>query len=79
MGPFAALIGETRQSRSTNKKFLQNFFLIRCASPTGGVQIATPMVLAQHKGNERIGEGETSIRRTSPIVIEIACLFHCTD
>jgi hypothetical protein len=72
-GAFTAPIGETRQSRSTNWKFLRNFFFIRCASPTGGVRIAiaTPIVLAQHKGNKRIGEGETSIRRTSPIVIEL--------
>jgi Na+-driven multidrug efflux pump len=50
-------------------------FFIRCASPTGGVQIAAPIVLAQHKGNKRIGEARTSIRHALPIIIEIACLF----
>jgi hypothetical protein len=35
--------------------------------------------LAQHKGNERIGEAQTPIRRALPIVIEIAYLFRFTD
>ncbi len=34
--------------------------------------IAAPIVLAQHKENERIGEGRITIRSASPIVIEIA-------
>jgi hypothetical protein len=47
-------------------------FFFRCPSLTGGVRIAAPIVLAQYKGNERIGEARTSIRRASPIVTEIA-------
>jgi hypothetical protein len=33
------------------------------------------MVLAQHKGNERIGEAQTAIHSALPIVIEIAYYF----
>ncbi len=77
-GAFAAPIGEAQRIGSPNKKFSQIFF-IRCASPTGGVQIALPIVWAQHKGNKRIGKSRTSICCASPIVIEIACLFRCTD
>ncbi len=51
-GAFAALTGEGQQIRSAKYKVLRIFF-IRCASPTGGVQIAAPIVLAQHK--ETIG------------------------
>jgi myo-inositol-1-phosphate synthase len=36
-------------------------------------------VLAQHKANERIGKQRTPIRHVSPIVIEIAYLYCCTD
>jgi hypothetical protein len=50
----------------------RRFFYIRCALPTGGVQIAVPIVLAQHKGNEKIGEVGTPVCCASPIVIEIA-------
>ncbi len=46
---------------------------------TGRVQIAAPIILAQHKEHERIGEARTSIRCASPIVIELAFLFRCTD
>ncbi len=77
-GALAAPIGEARRIRSANYKFLWIFF-IRCASPTGVVQIAAPIVLEQHKGNKRIGEARTSIRCASPIVLEIAFLFRCTD
>jgi hypothetical protein len=31
----------------------------------------SPIVLAQHKENERIGEAQINIRSASPIVIEI--------
>jgi hypothetical protein len=37
----------------------------------GGIQIAGPIVLAQHKGNKRIGEAQTTFRSASHIVIEI--------
>jgi hypothetical protein len=50
----------------------RKIFVICCASPIGGVRIAGPIVLAQHKGNERIGEAQTTIHSASPIVIEIA-------
>jgi hypothetical protein len=60
------------------KKFC-GFFFIRCALPNGRVRIAAPIVLAQHKGNKRISNAWTSICRASPIVIEIACYFRCTD
>jgi hypothetical protein len=76
-GIFAAPIGKARQIRSANNKFSD--FFIRCALPIGGVRIAGPIVLAQQKGNERIGETWTNIRSASPIVIEIAYLFCCTD
>ncbi len=48
-------IGKAGRIRSANKKFSQ-MFLVRCALPIGGVRIAGPIVLVQHKGNERIGE-----------------------
>jgi hypothetical protein len=35
--------------------------------------------LALHKGSERIGKALTTNRSTSPIVIEIANKFCCTD
>ncbi len=71
-GTLAAPIGEARQIRSANTKFLQIFFYVRCASPISGVRIAAPIVLAQHKENERIGEARITIRSASPIVIELA-------
>ncbi len=67
----AVPIGEAGQIRSANKKFLRIFFYIRCASPIGRVWIAEPIVLAQHKENERIDEARTPICSASPIVIEI--------
>jgi hypothetical protein len=45
-------------------------FHIRCASFISGVRIVAPIVLAQHKEHERIGEARTSMQRASPIVIE---------
>jgi hypothetical protein len=77
-GAYAAPIGEARRIRSASYKFSQIFFIC-CALPTGGVRIAAPIVLAQHKEHERIGEALTSIRWASPIVIELAFLFRCTD
>jgi hypothetical protein len=52
-----------------------DFFYIRCASPTSGVQITGPIVLlkGQLKGNERIHKALTPNRRASPTVIEITC------
>ncbi len=76
-GTFAVPIGETQRIRSSNQKFSRIFFC--CASPSGGVRIAAPIVLAQYKGNERIGEAWTHFRRASPIVIEITFLFRCSD
>ncbi len=48
------------------------FFYVRCASPISGVRIAAPIVLVQHKENERIGEVRITILSASPIVIELA-------
>jgi hypothetical protein len=48
------------------------FFYVRCALPIGVVRIVEPIVLAQHKENERIGEARLTICSTSPIFIEIA-------
>ncbi len=67
-----ALIGKARRICSDSKKFLQNFFFLRCALPIGRVRIAEPIVLAQHKRNERIGEARMTTLSTSPIVLEIA-------
>ncbi len=50
----------------------RGFFYVRCASPIGAVQIVAPIVLAQYKDNERIGEARLAIRSALPIVIEIA-------
>ncbi len=41
--------------------------------------MAGPIELALHKGNERIGEARTTNRSASPIGIEIANKFFCTD
>jgi hypothetical protein len=57
--------------RSANK-LISRIFIIRCASPISGARIAAPIVLAQYKEHERIGEARTSTRRASPIVIELA-------
>jgi hypothetical protein len=48
-----------------------NFF-IHCALPISELKIAAPIVLAQHKGHKRIGEGWKAIRRALPTVSEIA-------
>jgi hypothetical protein len=48
-----------------------DFFYICRALPIGGVRIAEPIGSAQHKENERIGEGRTPIRSALPIVIKI--------
>ncbi len=65
-----ALKGEAGHLRRANRQSAANLqcqlevfadFFIRCASPTGGVQIAAAIVLAQLKGNERIGEERTPI------------------
>ncbi len=69
-GMLAAPIGEAVRICSANKKFLQIFFFC-WASPIGGVWIAGPLLLAQHKGNERIDEAQTPICHASPINIEI--------
>ncbi len=37
-------------------------FFFCCASPISIVQIAGPILLAQHQGNKRIGKARTSIR-----------------
>ncbi len=60
-GEFAAPIGSF---------FKKNF--LHCVSPIGGVRITGPILLAQHKGNEKIGEARTPFCRALPIVIEIA-------
>ncbi len=70
-GMLAAPIGEAPQIRSANMNFSRNFY-VRCASPISGVRIAAPLVLAQHKENERIGKARITIRSALPIVIELA-------
>jgi hypothetical protein len=76
-----ALKGEAGRLRRANRRSATNSqrqfqvfadFFIPCASPTAPVRIAGPIALAQHKGNERIGEARTSLCRASPIVIELA-------
>ncbi len=67
----AAPIGEAGRIISANTKFSRIFY-VRCASPISGVRIAAPIVLAQYKDNERIGEARKTIHSASPIVIEIA-------
>jgi hypothetical protein len=47
-------------------------FHIRRASPISGERIVAPIVLAQHKRNERIGKAQTPVCGASPIVIELA-------
>jgi hypothetical protein len=70
-GTFIAPISEAGQIRSANKKFSRIFFL-HCAKPIGGVRIPEPIVLAQHKENERIGKARKTVHSALPIVIEIA-------
>jgi hypothetical protein len=64
-------IGEAGRFRSASNKVSRIFHICR-ASPISGVRIAAPIVLAQHKKHERIGEARTSMRRASPIVIKLA-------
>ncbi len=54
-------------------------FHICCASPISGVRIVALIVLEQHKRNERIGKVRTPVCCASPIVIELAYKFCCTD
>jgi hypothetical protein len=68
----AAPIGKAGQIRRANMKFCTDFFYVHCALPIGGVRIVAPIVLAQHKENERIGEARLTICSALPIVIEIA-------
>jgi hypothetical protein len=77
----SALIGEAVRVRRAFRRsgsfaapirgFSRIFHICR-ASPISGVRIAAPIVLAQHKGSERIGEARTPVRCASPIVIELA-------
>ncbi len=52
-------------------RFSRIFHICR-PSPISGVRIAAPIVLAQHKEHERIGEAQTPVRCASPIVIELS-------
>jgi hypothetical protein len=52
-----------------------DFFFTRGTLPISGEQIVGPIVLAQHKRNERIGEVRITVRSASPIVIEITFYF----
>ncbi len=63
----AVPIGEAWRIHSANTKFSRIFLCY-----IGGVQIAAPIVLAQHKDKGRIGEARKTIRSASPVVIEIA-------
>ncbi len=54
---------------------VSKIFVIHCASHVGGARIAVPILLAQDKGNQRIGEAWIPICSASPIVIEIVYLF----
>jgi hypothetical protein len=67
----SAPIGEARHIRSAKKLFSRNFvYLPRL--PISGARIAVQIVLAQHKGHERIGEARTSKCCALPIVTELA-------
>ncbi len=63
-GTFATPIGEEGEFVAPIRSF-RGFFYIGCASPIGGVRIAGPIALAQHKENERIGEA----RKTNCLII----------
>jgi hypothetical protein len=67
-----ALRGKARHIRRINRKF-HRFFLFTALSPIGRVRIEEPIVLAQNKGNKRIGKARTPIHHALPTVIEIAC------
>ncbi len=71
------LIGEAGPIRSANYDISRTFF-IRRASPISGVKIAAPIVLALHKGQNRIGEARTPICSASPIVTELTYKLSCT-
>jgi hypothetical protein len=73
-GEAGRLCCANRRSVTNSQRQLKVFadFFIRCTSPTGAVRIAGKIVLVQHKGNERIGEARTSIRRALPIVIKLS-------
>jgi hypothetical protein len=73
-----APLGEASAFAAPIFRFLQIFHICR-ASPISSVRIITLIVLAQHKRNERIGEAQTPVRLASPIVIELAYIFRCTD
>jgi hypothetical protein len=69
-GTFAAPIGKAGQIRSANKKFPWIFFYsLRFAY--WQIRIAGPIVLVQHKRNERMCEAGTTVCSALPIVIEI--------
>jgi hypothetical protein len=68
---FPAPIGKARKFAAQIISF-RKFFFIRCTLPIGEELIAGPIVLALHKGNERIGKAQTTIRNTLPIVKETA-------
>ncbi len=70
-GALSAPKGEARRFRSA-KKFFRGFLFICHASPISSERIAIQIVLAQHKGHERIGEVRTSMCRALSIVKELA-------
>jgi hypothetical protein len=82
-----ALIGEAVRTRRAFRRSgalspilrFSRIFHIHRASPISGIRIVAPIVLAQYKSNERIGEARTPVCRTSPIVIQLAYKFRCTD
>ncbi len=74
----ATPLGEASAFAAPIFRFLLIFHICR-ASPICSVRIITLIVLAQHKRNERISEARTQVRRVSPIVIELAYIFRCTD
>jgi hypothetical protein len=78
---FPELKGEVGHLRRANGQSVVNSqcqllvfadFFIHCALPIGGERIAGPVVLALHKGNQRIGKARTTVCSASSIVIEIA-------
>jgi hypothetical protein len=74
------LIGEGENTRHAYRRSGSNlqrqevfadFLNIYCVLPFGGVRIAGPIVMAQHKGNERINKVRPPILRVLSVVIEI--------
>jgi hypothetical protein len=55
---------------ASNKKV--RIFMVLFASPVRGIKITAPIVLAQHKGHERISEARKRFRHASPIGMKIA-------